>query len=348
MKLRPRTLVASTLAVLSIGIVAPAHAQASDPAQLSATIVQTPGAHDGWTVSASWPATPDVTSYQVTIADAATAGTVYEGPKDVKGTTVSFPATALAEDEVYWVVVQPKPIGVGAAQTVAIHTPVLDTTAPGGAYRLDRTSATLSSGFATDDVVAEVAITETAGEAGATRTVLADDGTAAKPWASGSTFILRYTKAGTYHPSVQVVDAFGNSRVVELGPVTIAVDETVPTIHIATPARPGRVASWRRIRGTASDTGTGLALVGAFVMEKRGSTWWTYDFKKRTWLKGYTSRRKSEAKSKASPVLMPPPASGAWRTPAIKGLTAGTLYVEAAAFDGELNIGLATTTRRIR
>jgi hypothetical protein len=343
-KLRVRTLVASTIAVLSIGTVAPGQAFADAPEpQATAAAVQTPGANDRWTVTASWETQPEATRYQVTITDA--DGTEYAGPKDVTAPKATFVTDALAGDQDYRVVIRPKP--TGTALSASVHTPVLDTTAPTGTFRLDRTSVVLSSGLLSDEASAEIVLSQTSGDTGATRTVLAGDGTAAKPWWPGGAFTLRYTKAGVYHPSVQLTDGFANSSVVELGTVAVVTDETAPVVTITIPAKPGRVASWRRIHGSATDAGTGVGIVGIFVMEKRGSTWWAYDFKKKAWLKGYANRKKTEAKTKASPRLLAPSASGAWRTPAIKGLTKGTLVVQAAAIDGEFNIGARSVTRRI-
>jgi fructose-specific component phosphotransferase system IIB-like protein len=233
---------------------------------------------------------------------------------------------------------------------------VLDTTPPTGHYRLERTSAYLSSAnmdlsdiFSGEEGEADFKIIQTDVEAGATRKVVAGDGTPARSWTTGTSFTLTYTKSGVYTPHVLLTDAFGNTRDVALPAVHVIADLTGPAIGITTPARPGQKASWHVIRGTVSDSGTGVAAVGVGVLEKRGRTWWVYDFKKRKWLEGYGSIAKTERKTKASSALVYPSTSGTWRSPVIKGLVKGKLRVEAAAIDNEFNLGVARpVTRRIR
>jgi hypothetical protein len=304
--------------------------------------VQTPGSHDRWNVTASW--TPNgAASYSVLIAG--TTNNVTYRARDVASSPASLTADNLLGGHEYVLRLQPEG---GDEVTASFTAPVLDTTAPDGAYKLDRSSTYLSAGiFSEEDTTADFRITQTRAEAGATRQVLAGDGTAAKTWSSGATFTLSYAKPGTFTPHVLLTDKFANTRDIKLPTVRVLTDTTAPTIHITPPAKPGKVASWRTIRGTASDSGTGLAIVGVFVMEKRGSVWWSYDFGKKTWLKGFASRRKTEAKSKASPALFGVPASGNWRSPVVKDLTKGTLYVEAIALDNDFNVGLAQVIRKI-
>lgn len=351
MKLRLNLLLASVLAaLLSFGMLAPAQA-AAPVTDLTASAVQTPGRHDSWTVTASW--TPsDATTYRVVIADhsdgSVTPGMTYGGTVTSAATATIVTDTDKVQAEApLWVAVYADDATVPI--TVPLTLPALDITAPTGSYVLNKTSTYISSGFFADEnETADFRITQTRVDAGAVRTVDAGDGTPAKAWTSGSTFTLSYTKPGTYHPRVILTDEFDNSKPVNLPTVQVLTDTTAPVVHIKTPAKPGKARSWRVIRGTASDSGTGLALGGVFVMEKRGSLWWSYDFRKRKWLKGFTSRKKTEAKSKASPALFGISSTGTWRSPAIKGLTKGTLYVEAAAFDNEFNFGLATVQRKVR
>jgi hypothetical protein len=355
-KLRPSLLLAPVVAGLSLGTLAPAQAATTDPVtDLVVSAVQKPGSHDSFRVTASWTVNPDARRYKVSISDEETGGATYGGgPQDVTGSSASFDVSTLAPDENYWVIVQPTSPDRGTATATTFHTPALDTTAPTGTYQLDRTSAYLTSAdldisdiFSGVEGEADFRITQTALPDGAkTRQVLAGDGTPAKSWTTGSTFTLTYNKAGVFTPHVLLTDEFANTRDIALPAVHVVRDATGPSIQIATPARPGRAASWRVIRGTATDTGTGVAAVGVGVLEKRGSTWWAYDFKKKEWLKGYSSRSKTESKTKARGALIFPSPSGTWRSPAIKGLVKGKLRVEAAAIDTEFNIGIARPVTR--
>ena len=77
------------------------------------------------------------------------------------------------------------------------------------------------------------------------------------------------------------------------------------------------------------------------MAEKRGGTWYAYDFSKRKWLKGYSSLDKTLNKTKARAAFMTVTAAGNWRTPRIRSLTKGTLHVEAFAVDDAFNFSLA-------
>lgn len=360
MKLRSSLLLAPLVVGLSIGTLAPAHADAIDPidpidpvTDLVATPVLTLGSHDSWTVKATWIASAGATRYRVSISDEETGGETYGGPKDVTGTSATFVVDSLAPDQDYWVIVKPTAPSQGTAAAAEFHTQLLDTTAPTGSYKLDRRSAYLSSAnlditdiFSGAQGEADFRITQTAVAGAKTRRVLAGDGTAAQTWTSGSAFTLTYTKPGDFTPHVLLTDEYANTRDIKLAPVHVAVDATGPSIRISTPAKPGKASSWRRIRGTASDSGTGVVAVGIGVLEKRGSTWWVYDFKKKKWLEGYTSLQKTESKTKANAAMAIPSSTGFWRSPVVKGIVKGKLRVEAVAIDSEFNFGVARPVTR--
>jgi hypothetical protein len=351
-KLRPSLLLAPVAVGLSLGVLSPAQAASTDPVtDLTVSVAQAPGSHDSWKVTAGWTGN-GASSYSVVIADhddgSVTDGAYY-GSRSSATSPVSITSETLASEETYWVAVHVA--GESAPAVGSFHTGTLDTTAPTGTFRVAPAARYLggadvlsgASGSATFQV------TGTALETGSTRKVLAGDGSAARAWASGTSFGLTYTKAGTYTPHVVLSDAFANTRDVALPAVRVLEDHVAPVVRISVPAKATKASSWRVVRGTATDTGTGMAMVAAFVMEKRGHTWWTYDFRTKKWFQGETSRRRSEAKSKATPAVTGAAASGAWRTPRIKGLSKGTLYVQAIAFDNSLNIGAARPlTRKVR
>jgi len=180
----------------------------------------------------------------------------------------------------------------------------------------------------------------------AAKRVLAGGGTAAQAWASGNTFQLTYTKAGAFTPQVELTDGFGNTRTVSLTPVTVGNDVTGPALKITIPSQSNLIASWRVVRGTSTDDGTGVILTAAVVAQKRGGVWYGYDFHKRTWVKGYASLRRTLGK-KARPAFMTPSSTGAWHTPKVRGLRGGPLHVEAIAIDESFNISLVKVDRKI-
>jgi plastocyanin len=137
-----------------------------------------------------------------------------------------------------------------------------------------------------------------------------------------------YRTPGTYRPQVLMergslrrwVDATG-------APILVRPDVARPVVTVPRPAAPSRVASWRTVRGTATDAGSGVRRVTVHVVEKRAGRWYSYDgigWTKRT---SYTSAR---AKAKRSTVAVS--ADGAWSL-SLRGLTEGRLQVRAVATD---------------
>ena len=344
MKLRSTLLLLPVVGGLLVGALAPAQAATTDPVtQVAASASQTPGAHDRWSITASW-AENGAARYSVVISDAETGGVTYAA-RAAAHSPLSLTTDALIGDHDFWVRIQPEG---GDAVASSFHTPALDTTAPTASYRLDRTSGYLSAADLGDEQepVANFVIKQVQASGVASRTVVAGDGTPARAWKADDGFLLSYATAGVYTPHVIVTDEFANARDIALPAVRVLEDTVAPTIRIQKPAKPGKAASWRIVRGTASDDVSGLAGVVAIVMEKRGSVWWIYDFAEKTWVKGTASRRASMVKSDATPALMQPSASGRWRTPAIKHLQKGLLHIEAAAVDGQFNIGAARPVDR--
>ncbi len=181
-----------------------------------------------------------------------------------------------------------------------------------------------------------------------TRTVDAGDGSPAKQWTTGA-YVLTYTKPGTYTPTVTLTDKNNSSNTTEITvtPIRVLTDSGKPTVTITKPKKPGKAASWKRIGGTATDSATKVEFVGLMAVQKRKDTWHVYDFAKRTWRAGTSALNKTINKTKAEPLYMVPDAKGGWRTPKIKGLTGGTLYVATIAFDSGLNMGRKQMTRKV-
>lgn len=344
MKLRSSFLLLPLVAALSVGTLAPAQAAPTDPVtNLTVSVVQAPGSNTSWKVSAAWTANPEATSYSVVIADQAdgtvSAGKSY-GNKDTAATSADLTTDNLLAGQTYWVAVRPLAPALGTVVTSAFVPPALDTTAPNGSYKLNRTTAflRLDAPFENNNVSAPVTITQNSVDPGTvTRSVIAGDGSAAKAWTAAKPYQIVYKRAGTFAPKVRLVDQFGNSRDVALPAVSVRADKTPPGIKIVRPAKPTKKASWKVIRGTASDAGVGLEAVGILIAEQRGKTWWTYDFRSKKWLKGKSSLTKTLDTSRANPAFVTPTSAGTWKSPAIKGITKGVLFVSAVALDKNVN-----------
>lgn len=364
----PATLVALAMAVAgSLAVAAPAHAAATGLA-----ITQKQGPNHTWEITTTWTADAAATGYRVNI-DSKSDGTGQSfAAKDVGNlTTATLKTDGLAVGQEYWVVVRTlvdgEPTDLAAK---SFYPDPLDTHGPTGKVRADRTTGylvldldapmefrtlpgdrqaaslfddmlsarfTLSLSDVEDDYTATSAIK---------REILAGDGSAAKPWTSGS-YSLTYTKAGTYTPHVLLTDKAGNVTDIAVT-LRVLADNGKPKVRITKPKKPAKAASWKRVTGTATDSATEVVLGMAVVAQKRGSIWHVYDFGKRKWLPGTTSYKKSMKKSKAEAALVLPKAGGAWRTPKIRGMARGELRIQVAAVDAALNVGGAKARQRIR
>ncbi len=352
MKLRPYAVAVATLAAaaVNIAVLAPANAAATDPVTgLSASQAQV-GHND--VISASWTPNDTATTYRMYLSDQSDGSTTLDY-QDVTGNSASISTSSLAAGTTYYVAV--KAIDAGATATTTQFTALtLDTTGPTGTFALDHTSRYLAVNFSSFDLAlsADVRISQSAladdttAPASITRKVVAGDGSAGKAWTSGTTYKITYTTAGSFTPHVLLTDQFGNVTDKVLPTVTISEDVTAPSNHITTPAHPRRIASWRVIRGHASDAQTGIAQVAAMVIEKRGGIWYAYDFGHKKWLKGFASMTRTLRHTHAEPAFMNVTASGAWHTPTIRGLKGGTLHVESIAIDRAFNVNQAPKITR--
>lgn len=343
MKFRPYVVAVAALATaaFSVTVVAPADAAATDPVTgLSVTQKQVGSALQ---LTATWDANPDASAYRVTVTGEDSDDQFAVG--DTTATTRTITTDSLAAGVGYRLNVRTT-TATATAASYPFTAIGLDTTAPTGTYTLNRTSGYMTVDFGEDDempavgapfVVTQTGLSDdTTAAAAVTRAVLAGDGSPAQPWTGTGPFTLVYSTAGTFHPTVRLTDEFGNARDVALPTVTAKEDKTDPRVRITVPAKATKIASWKRIRGTATDTGTGVAGIVAFAVQKRGKVWYEYDFGKETWVKGYTDLNKTLVKldGTVQPALMEPKSSGTWQTPSIVGLRKGKLHVEALAYDG--------------
>ncbi|WP_300677835.1 hypothetical protein [Nocardioides sp.] len=342
MKFRSLAVLGSLLAAGLAVTPSAAHAAPTDPVtDLHATAVQTPGSHSSWTVTGTWTKNPDASSYEAYIADNALGVKTndYDWTDTPDGAAV-LTSSRFAAGVTYYLAVVSKAAG-SAIVTTPFTVPALDVTAPKPTFKVNRTRAVLILDFQSTDfsrrapVVVSQASTD---EPITSRSLLPGDGSAAVAWPVGKpTSSIVYTKAGIYSPSVRVQDAYGNVRDVALPKVTVLLDTAKPRLTITKPAKAQKAASWRVVRGTATDSESGVYMAAVMLMQKRAGIWWAYDFKTKKWLKGYADRKKTERKTKANGAYFTPKANGTWSSPTIKGIAKGQLLVQAAAVDYEFN-----------
>jgi hypothetical protein len=345
-KSRHLLLLLALVAALLGGGLAPASAAAPNPVALLAVGSVTQGAGQTWVVTASWQSSANADSYRVAITDHDGYNT--EGSSYASANTHALGATLSTNDllagNTYWITVRAVTGSEDSAPVTASFVAVpLDTTAPVGTYKADKSKAYLIGDDFDETAEAVVTLTQTAlsddttAAASITRKVLAGDGTPARTWTTGTTFKLHYTAVGNFSPKVQLTDSFGNTTQVVVPAVQVREDTVGPRVTITRPTAPGKVASWRRISGTSTDVGTGVDTTLAMVLEKRNGIWWAYDFRSRKFLKGYATLSKTFNKTRARPADMPGNAAGTWRTPVLRGLKKGTLHIETFAYDKAFN-----------
>jgi hypothetical protein len=348
LKLRPYAvaIAAFVAAAMNIAVLAPADAAATDPVtNLQVSQVQV---GQNLQVSATWAPNDTATSYHAAVIDQASTELAFT---DVTGSaaTISVPGGLTVGGQTYSVAVR-STAPAATVTTQSFQALTLDTTGPTGTFALDHTSRYLAVNLNTGSITANFRVTQSAladasdaSAASITRAVVAGDGSSSRAWTGGTGITLTYKKAGTFTPHVLLTDKFGNVTDKSLGAIHVYTDTTKPKVKIITPAAPARIASWKVIRGTTSDIGSGVLQAACLVIEKRGTVWYLYNFTEKRWVKGYASmtRTLNSSKADAAAVFLPVTATGGWHTPAIRGLFRGTLHVEAKALDGGFNVGNA-------
>lgn len=170
------------------------------------------------------------------------------------------------------------------------------------------------------------------------RTVAWGDGTSS-PWASGTELQHVYTTAGTFTPSVGLVDDAGNGAVVPAQQVVVRRDGTAPRVTLTLPrTNKASVRSWRTLKGRATDVGTGVKLVRVKAIEKRGARWYAYKPATGRWVRAGLLRGKAWAA--AGSMIVAPSSTGVWKA-GLRRLTKGTLVYRATARDRVGNVSRA-------
>jgi hypothetical protein len=201
-----------------------------------------------------------------------------------------------------------------------------DVTAPTGRFTASPTSAW--SGW-TRVAIRQQSIADDGTPAGHIRRVVRwGDGTGSQTWSSGTVLHHVYRGTGEHAPEVRLTDEAGNTRVLQLSPVSVSADQVAPSVRLALPASRDLVSSWRRLQGTAHDRQTGVARVRVRIVEKRHGHWVAYQPASGTWV---SAASRAAAVHSAGWVRTSPQA-GAWGQ-RIRGLRRGTLLVHVTARD---------------
>ena len=206
------------LAGLLLAVSAPGPALAKPPVKpgpvtgLALTLTK-PAAN--YLASATWNAATGATTYVVALTNA-TSGAPLAG--NTVGTTswsASVDLTGVAQ-----VRLTVTPMNQRSGPSASITQDVVDLSAPNGVYTtswVDRTGTITQTSLTDDGPVSKV-----------TRTVSWGDGSAAQDWKNGTTIDHLYAADGLYRPTVTLVDADGNTRVVVV-PAIVPGDKTAPT-----------------------------------------------------------------------------------------------------------------------
>ena len=165
------------------------------------------------------------------------------------------------------------------------------------------------------------------------RTVSWGDGST-EAWPAGATLTHRYATAGTFTPTVVMLDEADNSSKTSADPVQVTVDATGPVVTVTKPKAAAKVGSWRTVRGTAKDVGVGTASVAVLAIQKRGAKWFAYDAVTKKWT-GTGTRAKAWKRAKAIAGSLD---KSAWKA-RVAGLRKGRLELRTTAVD---NVGNAS------
>jgi PKD domain-containing protein len=167
------------------------------------------------------------------------------------------------------------------------------------------------------------------------------DGTR-QAWTSGATLAHVYRSGGSFTPKVTLTDQAGNSASVDSTAVAVRVDSSAPAVRVTVPARRHHVMSWRPVRGTARDAGTGVTTVSMKVVQKRGSSWYAYRASSHSWVKAST---RAKALARGTTIHVHVNGKHRWHTK-LAHLRQGRLVVQAWAQDQVKNRS-ATVTNRV-
>jgi 5'-nucleotidase len=206
---------------------------------------------------------------------------------------------------------------------------IQDKTAPSGAF-----SVGPEAGWASlsDITITQTSLSDDFSPAGTIgRVVDWKDGTQST-WVGDAPITHVYAVAGTFTPDVTVTDEAGNSATIaSTGAATITADVAGPAVRLTLPRRKvTTAATWKTLKGKATDAGVGVARVRVLAVEKRATSFYAYRPATKHWVRA--GRTLAGAFQKARPVTAARTADGRWLAP-LSGLKLGTLVYRVSATD---------------
>jgi len=166
------------------------------------------------------------------------------------------------------------------------------------------------------------------------------DGTQ-QAWTSGTTLAHVYRSGGTFTPTVTLTDQAGNHASIDSTAVAVRVDSSGPVVKVTVPAHRHHVLSWRPVRGTARDTGTGVTTVSMKAVQRRGSSWYAYRASSHSWVKAST---RAKALARGTTIHVHVNGKHRWHTK-LAHLRQGRLVVQVWAHDQVKNRSVTVTSR---
>jgi hypothetical protein len=110
------------------------------------------------------------------------------------------------------------------------------------------------------------------------------DGSTQRVAATATTVAHRYYAVGSHAVTVRVSDPSGNGRTRGAGTVVVRADLAAPSARVVTPRIPSRRSAWRPVVVTASDAGSGVAVVRVRISQQRKGAWVSWNG--RRWVAG--------------------------------------------------------------
>lgn len=136
--------------------------------------------------------------------------------------------------------------------------------------------------------------------------------------------------------TAQFQNKYGITNEFRIGTITILADSSKPALKITKPSSPSKASSWKTIRGTASDKGSGLRSVVVFP-QRISTSGATYCMISKTKWQRWTT----EAQFDKCKVFQVKVTKGKWSFKLASGLTKGAILVSAGAQDWAGNSKLA-------
>ena len=139
---------------------------------------------------------------------------------------------------------------------------------------------------------------------------------------STSATVPHYFVSGKYTPKVQFSNEFGKATARNATPLTVSYDRTAPKVAVKYPSSPNKASQWTTIRGTASDSQSGVDYVSLLVFKwNNASGYYIYNFDAKNWIK-YTEQSLATLpagiEDRASVTT-----TGTWASRSVAGLSKG-------------------------